>query len=493
MKKSIKKILSALVASAMVVAAVPAVSYADKPTDWAMGVEDKDAAIVQYTVAQAVNAEFQVPVMIFNNTNTNNYTVYVEYDPSEVIITGAEAGDFSMSAEDLLSKSINYVPAAGNPSFPSADGVSTEAELGRVKFAFSADVAGVDNLTAEEATAFTLNFQVTKEIPVVGDQYWINFIADDGANVLYGDDAASGVDATAATASVSDGYVLIVSSSTDNGSSSSSGGGGGGGSSVKTTTTTEATTESVDTGDSDTEGTTSTGTGSSVSLNKDDHYAYVVGYPDGNVHPNGQITRAEVASIFFRLLTDEVRDSYFTQENDFSDVSLGNWFHNAVSTMANADVVAGYTDGTFKPNQPITRAEFATIAAQFDSNTYSGDDKFNDISGHWAANYINAAAERGWISGYTDGSFKPNQNITRAEAMTLINSMLERNVDVDGLLDDMVKWPDNSNVDAWYYTNVQEATNSHYYDKDAEGVEDWSELREVRDWAALERSYAARQ
>lgn len=482
MKKSIKKLLSALLASAMVITCVPAVSYADKPADWAMGVENKDAAIVQYTVAQAINAEFDVPVKIFNNTNTNNYTVYVEYNPEELMVVGASAGEFSMSSEDLLAKSINHVPAVGNPSFPEADGVNNEAALGRIKFAYSADVAGGENLTAGEAVAFTLKFKVTKALPLVGDKYYITFDYDDAA--LYADAAASGADPSAKSDSVSNGYVEIIATQ----GGTSSGGGGGGGSSVRTTTTTttEATTEAVSSAPSgDGEG--------SVSLNTEDHYAYVVGYPDGNVRPNGQITRAEVASIYFRLLTDAARDQYFTQENNFSDVNLGNWFHNAVSTMSNANIVFGYTDGTFLPNKAITRAEFASIAAHFDNDTYSGDDKFTDIGGHWAAQYINAAAEKGWIHGYEDGTFRPNQNITRAEAMTLINSMLNRNVDVEGLLDDMVKWPDNSDVNAWYYTNVQEATNSHYYDRPEDGIENWTELRAVRDWAAIERSYAARQ
>ncbi len=478
MKKSIKKILSALLASAMVITCIPVVSNAAKPTDWAMGVEDKDGVIKSYTVSQAKSAEFEVPVKIFNNTDTNNYTVYVEYNPEELMVIGATQGEFSMSSEDLLAKSINHIPAVGNPSFPTADGVTTEAGLGRIKFAYSADVAAADVLTASEATAFTLKFKVTKAAPVTGDKYWITFDCDDA--VLYADAAASGSDSSAKSASVSNGYVEIIATQ----GGSSGGGGGGGGSTISaTTTTTEATTEAA-TSDNTGEGKTP------ATLNSDDHYAYVVGYPDGNVKPNGQITRAEVASIFFRLLTDEARDQYFTQENNFSDVNLGNWYHNAVSTMANAGIVFGYTDGTFKPNSPITRAEFASIAAHFDSNTYSGDDKFTDISGHWAASYINAAADKGWIHGYTDNTFKPSQNITRAEAMTLINSMLNRNVDVEGLLDDMVKWPDNSDVNAWYYTNVQEATNSHYYDRPSDGIENWTELRDVRDWAAIERSYA---
>ena len=221
-------------------------------------------------------------------------------------------------------------------------------------------------------------------------------------------------------------------------------------------------------------------------LNKTEHYAYVVGYEDGMIKPENNITRQEVATIFFRLLTDASRNYFYANDNTFTDVSQSLWSNIAISTMAKAKIVNGYDAATFMPLNNITRAEFATIAAKFDSSTYLGADKFTDISGHWAAEYINRAAEKGWISGYTDGTFKPDAYITRAEAMTLINNVLERHVTTDGMAEGMATWPDNT-PDKWYYTPVQEAANSHYYEKNEEGVETWTELREPRDWSELER------
>lgn len=241
------------------------------------------------------------------------------------------------------------------------------------------------------------------------------------------------------------------------------------------------------------------GTDKGAKLNYDDHYAYIIGYPvkEGQsedmreVRPQNNITRAEVATIFFRMLTDESRAKFWTQDNVFSDVDITDWFNNAISTAANASIVEGYDDGTFNPNAAITRAEFATIASRFSSVTYSGSNKFNDISGHWAAQAINDAAETGWITGYEDGSFKPNNKISRAEAMTIINRMLYRLVEKEGLKTDiMVEWIDNK-PDAWYYAAVQEATNSHYYERVALGYyETWTEYREPRDWEALEKEYS---
>ena len=222
-------------------------------------------------------------------------------------------------------------------------------------------------------------------------------------------------------------------------------------------------------------------------LNKTEHYAYVVGYEDGMIKPENNITRQEVATIFFRLLTDASREYFYADDNTFTDVSQSLWSNIAISTMAKAKIVNGYDAATFMPLNNITRAEFATIAAKFDSSTYLGADKFTDISGHWAAEYINRAAEKGWISGYEDGTFKPDAYITRAEAMTLINNVLERHVTAEGMLEDMTSWPDNTS-DKWYYTPVQEATNSHYYEKaDGEANETWTALRETRNWKELER------
>lgn len=218
-----------------------------------------------------------------------------------------------------------------------------------------------------------------------------------------------------------------------------------------------------------------------------DHYAYVIGYDDGMVHPEANITRAEVATIFFRLLDEETRARYMTRSNSFSDVEEGMWFNTAVSTMAAMGIVTGRPDGTFDPNANITRAEFAAIAARFDANGNTTDASFTDIYGHWAMKEINIAANNGWVLGYEDGSFRPNQLITRAEAMTMVNRVLQRIPEhPEDLLDHMVTWPDNMDTSKWYYLMVQEATNSHDYHRKGNGYEYWTGLRQVPDWAALE-------
>ena len=225
-------------------------------------------------------------------------------------------------------------------------------------------------------------------------------------------------------------------------------------------------------------------------LNGDDHYAYIVGYPNGNVEPNGNITRAEVATIFFRLLTEEVRTANSTQSNSLSDVTRGQWFNHAVSTLSSMGIVKGHNDGTFAPNAPITRAEFAAIAARFDDKNTDTSSKFTDIASHWAKNEIGIAANKGWINGYPDDTFRPNQYITRAEAMTLVNRVLNRLPENSSdLLDSMIKWPDNSDASAWYYLAVQEATNSHAYsDKSKDDkYEKWTTIRDARDWTELEK------
>ena len=227
-------------------------------------------------------------------------------------------------------------------------------------------------------------------------------------------------------------------------------------------------------------------------LNTEDHYAYIVGYSeDGTVRPNANITRAEVATIFFRLLTDEARDQFWMTTNNFSDVLPSDWYNTAVSTMVSMGIIQGYEDGTFRPNANITRAEFATIAARFLASGYEVEDElFTDIANHWARESINDAAMAGWINGYEDGTFRPDAAITRAEAVTMVNNVLQRKPDADHMLDSMIKWPDNPES-AWYYEAIQEATNSHYYDlfEDAE-YETWTALQPNHDWATLEKDWA---
>ena len=249
------------------------------------------------------------------------------------------------------------------------------------------------------------------------------------------------------------------------------------------------------------------GGNSKPSLNTKDHYGYIIGYPvdyytgqpttdqtKKPVRPEGKITRAEVATIYFRMLTDESRTKFWSQSNAYSDVKTGDWFNNAVSTLSNAGIIAGYEDGSFRPNGYITRAEFATIAARFFDVTYNGKDLFPDISGHWAKDYINQAANKGFVNGYEDGTFKPDRNITRAEAVTLVNRTLDRHPDKNHFTKDMLVWPDNMDQTKWYYADMQEATNSHTYqmkeNSDKTKYENWTKTLPIRNWEALEKAWS---
>ena len=223
-------------------------------------------------------------------------------------------------------------------------------------------------------------------------------------------------------------------------------------------------------------------TGVPDKLNGDDHFAYVVGYSDSTVRPNANISRAEVATIFFRLLKSDIRDGNLTADNEFSDVSDGQWHNKAISTMAKLGIVKGRRADRFDPDASITRAEFAAICARFSTRSVENSSSFSDISGHWAENEIERAAAFGWISGYPDGTFRPDARITRAEAMTMINRVLCRMPQSESdLLDSMVTWPDNKPSD-WHYLAVQEATNSHDFNRQGEVGESWTKLTSVPDW-----------
>ena len=226
-----------------------------------------------------------------------------------------------------------------------------------------------------------------------------------------------------------------------------------------------------------------------LGLNTTDHFAYIVGYGNGEVRPQNNITRAEVATIFFRLLTDDVRAENLTKTNRYSDVAATSWYNTAVSTLSSMGIITGYPDGTFHPNAAITRAEFAAIAARFDNDGDKTAAKFSDIATHWAKDEISIAYNNGWITGYPDGTFGPQRDITRAETMTLVNRVLNRQPETeDDLLPNMTVWTGNANPKAWYYLAVQEATNSHYYEfKTNSQYEKWTELRETRDWTLLEK------
>lgn len=241
------------------------------------------------------------------------------------------------------------------------------------------------------------------------------------------------------------------------------------------------------------------GNGGTPALNRRDHYAYIIGYPDGDVHPQGNITRAEVATIFFRLLRDPVRTQYWSQTNGYSDVPGNKWYNNAISTLSNMGIICGYPDGTFRPDAPITRAELTKIAAGFFSDprvaaTYDG--RFSDVHGaEWYISYLMTALEEGLIEGYPDGSFRPNRPITRAETCTIVNRTLGRKPEKDHLLPEsnMINWPDNINRNIWYYAQMQEATNSHDYrwiSIGSEACEQWTAKLIERDWAALERTWS---
>lgn len=235
-------------------------------------------------------------------------------------------------------------------------------------------------------------------------------------------------------------------------------------------------------------------TPSKPTLNTGDHYAYVMGYPDGTVRPNGSITRAEVSTILFRLLSDKTRDEYFTTESSFTDVKAGAWYNNSIATLEKAGVIVDTAKGgAFRPNEAITRAELAAMLAQFSDAKPVKGVKFSDVSAeHWAYEAIAIAAKMGWIEGYPDGTFRPDATITRAEMMTLVNRALERvPSDEDHLLSKrvMLTFPDCKSGD-WFYIAVQEATNSHTYERAAtekNGDEQWTALRANRDWTQLEK------
>lgn len=238
------------------------------------------------------------------------------------------------------------------------------------------------------------------------------------------------------------------------------------------------------------------GGSSRPTLNTEDHYSYIIGYSDGTLQPYGTITRGEVATIFFRLLTDDTREEYWSQVNDYTDCSSDLWCNNAISTLTNMGIIDGFSDGTFRPYAKITRAQFAKIAVGFFETTredYQG--YFTDVDiNAWYTEYVEAAARVGLIEGFNDGTFRPNTNITRAQACVIVNRALGRSPDEDRLLDEdeMITWPDN-NPEDWFYADMQEATNSHDYTwvtVSGDKVEKWTEKLEQRDWAALEHAWS---
>ncbi|WP_136607712.1 S-layer homology domain-containing protein [Paenibacillus dokdonensis] len=214
-------------------------------------------------------------------------------------------------------------------------------------------------------------------------------------------------------------------------------------------------------------------------LETDNHYNYINGYPDGTIKPENNISREEVAAIFYRLMDDATRSDYIKNISAYKDVEKTRWSNKNIATMENAGIITGYPDGTFKPGRQITRAEFAAIASRFDDLDQQVNTSFSDIKGHWAEKYIVSAANKGWIKGYPDGKFKPDQYITRAEAMAFINSVLNRKVTVEGIHENAKTWPDNTQ-NKWYYTDVLEATNYHEYSRNTDETETWEQVKPDR-------------
>lgn len=231
------------------------------------------------------------------------------------------------------------------------------------------------------------------------------------------------------------------------------------------------------------------GTDVTPQLERGDHFAYIIGAPDGLVRPEASITRAEVATILFRCFTDESRAYFWSTENPFSDVEKSDWYNNAISTLTKAGVIKGNPDGTFRPESPITRAEYATMLSRYYAIENSDGVSFSDIEGHWAKEAIISGAVHGYINGDPDGRFRPDEPITRAEAMALTNRVLGRKPVNNHLLDDMIKWADNADTNKWYYADVQEATNSHNHEM-YEDHEEWTKLVPHKDWVALEKEWS---
>jgi hypothetical protein len=217
------------------------------------------------------------------------------------------------------------------------------------------------------------------------------------------------------------------------------------------------------------------------------HNSFIIGRPSGNIYPRDNMTRAEVTTVFFRLLSDDFRAQMWNQQNPFPDVNGTDWFNNAVSTMANAGVVQGRPDGTFQPNQPITRAEVAAITARFFNETSRNPGAFIDTAGHWAEGYIDLLADFGWVQGSGDGIFRPNDPVTRAEVAAIVNRMLNRVPEsIDSLLDGRTLWPDKANQGAWYYLYLQESSHSTEFERLSNGYLNWTDLLSHIEWQLLE-------
>ena len=403
-------------------------------------------------------------------TDSHGYTA--NYFNSTGTITGSGSGNTAVVVNVpgnegalVISKTVNGGSTAQEFTFTvnltGADGAYayTGSKTGTIKSGETVTLKNGESIAINNLPAGA-GYQVTEKA------------AANYTTAISGNDAlmAGTVSGSTASGTVVGGSAAVAHyTNTYTGGGSSGGGGGGGGSS-----------------------------GGSTSLNTDDHYSYIIGYKDGTLQPYGTITRGEVATIFFRMLTDETREKYWSQTNSYSDCDSDLWCNNAISTLTNMGIIDGYQDGLFRPYGKITRAQFAKIAVGFFETTkkeYKG--YFTDVpEDAWYTDYVEAASRVGLIQGFTDGTFRPDINITRAQACVIVNRALDRKPDEDHLLPEreMVTWPDCSPGD-WYYADMQEATNSHDYkwltaDGEAKAMEEWTEKLPQRDWAAFEHAWS---
>lgn len=468
-KKSIKKILSSVLASAMVVS-VLAVPVSADPVGWSMGVDKTE--IAKITVSQANNHfEQTVPVKVFNNTNTENYTVYVEYNPAELELVNATQGDFSMSSADLMANSVNHVPAADNEFFADGkfengtapDGVKTEAQLGRVKFAYSAAVAGTAAKTDAEFTAFNLTFRVVDTNVNVGDRYHVAFKYDNA--VLYADDN------TTNSTNVSNGYIEVIATQGGGG-----GGGGGGGSYRPTTTTTEAITEVsepttkkpdvvIDNPDNPdnpvhinppTERDPGKGNFTDIddypwakdSIQKLAELGIISGVGDGLFGPGLPCKRCDFAILINRALGVDCEIT----KNFTDNVDQSKYYYTDCAMGYSAGILSGYGDNNYKPENYCTREEMFVLTAK--TLEYLGEDvtstsldvnnKYSDVAdiSWWSAPYCAFLTDNGIVNGNTDGTVNPDAYITRAEMAVMIDKDYTYALEV---LDKMMKSAEQAN------------------------------------------------
>lgn len=385
-KRSISKFLSAILVSAMTLTSISVPAMAAQGTSWGLGVDNQQ--ITSYTVTAARNnPTLDVPVKVYNNTDLENYTVYVNYDPSEIRVVGVTQGDFSLATDKLESMSMNHVPDVNNIFFNGvANGTSTEAELGRIKFAYSADVARAEKLTASEATLFTLKVQLVKASPASGDRYWINFTTDEGAAMLYSEDN------TTSSSTAYDGYIAITA--TQGGSGGGGGGGGGSPSRVTTTTTTTSATEA-------TEATTKTQTHEPVSV---------------------EITNADGGTVVINPPVD--RDS---SKGNFTDLDGYDWAKDSIQKLAELGIISGVGDGLFGPGLPCKRCDFAILINRALGVQTEITKNFTDNVDQSKYYYTDCAMgySAGILSGYGDNNYKPENYCTREEMFVLTAKTLE--------------------------------------------------------------------